>query len=438
MAVFVLLGALLWVLLSGLLKFKESYHFKDVFYKEAGNCDVLFFGASHPHNAIDPLLLWDEYGITSYNRAASGEPIALTYFALKSGIETANPKVVVVDIGKISDDVGHDHVHTGESHKTLDAIPFGNVKKEAVRYLVDTGVTEDPWDFLSNMYTYHSRVYELDRYDFEVGASHAMGWDKNLRIVKSDPPVLDKESRKEIKGGEGVKAYEKIIKLCKEKNVKLLLTMIPGHAGYYSRRIGRFNALADYTKEQGFDAIDLNDGAADMELNYDYDFASTSHMNVMGAEKVSRYFGKILKDMYGLQDMRKTESRDRWEGFHKGYADDIIRYLGYENEATAFLMMSKCRDLETEVYIRDKGIVDNVYALSYILDFLGIEAIEAGDEILGEDKDVLIRVYDRNAAEGSRGNLRIEKSFIYNEEEMLLTTTGEATERVNYFPEVEE
>ena len=438
MAVFVLLGALLWILLSGLLKFKESYHFKDVFYKEAGNCDVLFFGASHPHNAIDPLLLWDEYGITSYNLAASGEPIALTYFALKSGIESANPKVVVVDVGKISDDVGHDHVHTGESHKTLDAIPFGPVKREAVRYLLETKVTEDPWDFLSNMYTYHSRVYELDRYDFEVGASHAMGWDKNLRIVKSDAPVLDRESRNELKGGEGVKAYEKIVELCREKNVKLILTMIPGHAGYYSRRIGRFNALADYTREQGFDAIDLNEGAVEMGINYDYDFAATSHMNVMGAEKVTRYFGEILKRDYGLQDMRETESAAKWEGFHKRYADDIIRYLGYENEATAFLMMSKCRDLETEVFVRDKAIIDDIYALSYILDFLGIEATEAGDEILGEGKDALIRVYDRSVQDGVRGDLRIEKSFICNEEEMLLTTTGEVTERVNYFPEVEE
>lgn len=438
MAVFVLLGALLWILLSGLLKFKESYHFKDVFYKEAGNCDVLFFGASHPHNAIDPLLLWDEYGITSYNLAASGEPIALTYFALKSGIESANPKVVVVDVGKISDDVGHDHVHTGESHKTLDAIPFGPVKREAVRYLLETKVTEDPWDFLSNMYTYHSRVYELDRYDFEVGASHAMGWDKNLRIVKSDAPVLDRESRSELKGGEGVKAYEKIVELCKEKNVRLILTMIPGHAGYYSRRIGRFNALADYTREQGFDAIDLNEGAVEMGINYDYDFAATSHMNVMGAEKVTRYFGEILKRDYGLQDMRETESAAKWEGFHKRYADDIIRYLGYENEATAFLMMSKCRDLETEVFIRDKAIIDDIYALSYILDFLGIEATEAGDEILGEGKDALIRVYDRSVQDGVRGDLRIEKSFICNEGEMLLTTTGEVTERVNYFPEVEE
>ncbi len=175
-----------------------------------------------------------------------------------------------------------------------------------------------------------------------------------------------------------------------------------------------------------------------MELNYDYDFASTSHMNVMGAEKVSRYFGKILKEKYGLQDMRETESAAKWEGFHKDYADDIIRYLGYENEATAFLMMSKCRDLETEVYIRDKGIVDNIYALSYILDFLGIEAKEAGDEILGEGKDALIRVYDRSAADGERGSLRIEKAFIYNEKKSLLTTTGEETERVNYFPEVEE
>ena len=64
--------------------------------------------------------------------------------------------------------------------------------------------------------------------------------------------------------------------------------------------------------------------------------------------------------------------------------------------------------------------------------------MEAGDEILGEDRDALIRVYDHDYKDDKRGILRIEKAFIVNEEKGLLTTTGEETERVNYFPEVDD
>ena len=60
--------------------------------------EVIFAGSSHMNNAAYPLMLWEKYGITSYNHAQSGQILPVSYYACKDAIELYHPKVLVLDI----------------------------------------------------------------------------------------------------------------------------------------------------------------------------------------------------------------------------------------------------------------------------------------------------------------------------------------------------
>lgn len=434
--IFIIIGIVIAYLLSLMLRYKESYHFKNLFYSSKDDYDVLFFGASHPHCAVDPNILWDEFGITSYNLASSGEPITLSLFAIESALENNHPKLIVVDSGKITDDIGHDHVHIGEVHKTLDAIPLSRTKVEAAFYLLRTDVIKEPLELFSGIYTYHDRIYDLSRYDFEVGSTLGRGKDWNVSIRKKQMPVIDRETRADINRGDGVKAYEKIVNLCREKGVPLIFTAMPSTAGYYKNHIALYNALADYTEEQGFEVMDMDSDASEMGIDYDYDFGGGSHLNIMGAGKVSRYLGKKLLGTHGIEDKRGTPGYESWDRIRNDYVDEVLQYLRYQSEATSFLMMAGDSRLESRIYVRDENLTGSIYGLEYELSYLKIKPETAGDDVLGEGNDMLVLVYDRRNEGADLPAIR--KTFKFNEREQILTVTGEEAETVNYFPEADE
>lgn len=64
---------------------------------EENSFEVLFLGSSQMVYAAQPMLLWEKYGITSYNMATSATTIAGNYWGAEIAFETQNPKVVVID-----------------------------------------------------------------------------------------------------------------------------------------------------------------------------------------------------------------------------------------------------------------------------------------------------------------------------------------------------
>ena len=64
------------------LERKDSlYKYADFFdMAEKDQIDVLFMGSSHVINAINPVFLFEDYGITSYNMGGHGAMLQATYW----------------------------------------------------------------------------------------------------------------------------------------------------------------------------------------------------------------------------------------------------------------------------------------------------------------------------------------------------------------------
>ena len=85
-----LIGTVVFLALAaGLLwKLNEVFSLKqedgivpmELFYEqEPGSIDVMFYGSSHTYSDINPAVLWDQEGISSYDLAGSLQPLWNTY-----------------------------------------------------------------------------------------------------------------------------------------------------------------------------------------------------------------------------------------------------------------------------------------------------------------------------------------------------------------------
>ena len=78
---------------------QDSTTIIDGFYTEKKNdIDVLFLGSSNCFCTIDPLVLYEEYGIASYDFASSSQTMDISLLYLKEALKKQKPKVVALEV----------------------------------------------------------------------------------------------------------------------------------------------------------------------------------------------------------------------------------------------------------------------------------------------------------------------------------------------------
>ena len=131
------------------------------FYDEKKNTiDIIFLGASQCHCSINPIILWDEYKVTSYDMSADQQDLATSYYYLKEVFKTQSPKLVVLEVGQLNYNMGYVPMH----------FSFDFMKPSINKWtaILKRAMPEDRKELLIPMIRYHSRWSELTKEDFQV------------------------------------------------------------------------------------------------------------------------------------------------------------------------------------------------------------------------------------------------------------------------------
>ena len=277
---------------DGELKYKA-------FFEEKEDFDVFFLGTSHMMDAVYPIELWRDYGITSYNLGNTAEPMDNTYWTLRLANKYHTPKVVVVDTAYL-DRVQRTQMHTYQfAHGFMDEIPLSLEKIHAVWSIFPKGKRAE---FVFPLALYHTRWEEL--FDGPVQANtNAVPcmFGAELRAGRSEPAeyVRTQELARQTLPGE--QALRDIAALCREKGIELVLTAIPYPADEAQQQVmNRGALLADELDVPFVNLFDV-EGLVDFEMDC-YDPAS--HLNPDGASKVTAYLGAWLSENCGLTSKR--------------------------------------------------------------------------------------------------------------------------------------
>lgn len=403
--------------LSFVLRKKDSWHYKYQFLHSAEDYDVLFFGSSHVHEGIDPIVLWEDYGIRSYNLASAGESVQITYYVVKEALSRCNPKVIFIDSFKITDGDSLDQKYAFV-HESLDALPLNKNKLEAINYAAPL-LEENSFSLISDLYAYHGRYGELTAKDFKNDYTRDKGAYIMTSIVPVEKPELSGTTEKaELKGGRGTEAYKKILELCAQRGIKCVLLSVPARNGMINEK--HFNALEELTRENGGYTIEGNKIADEIGIDYAYDFGDAeSHLNLLGAKKFTDYIGAFLQKEFGLTDLRQDKgSSEVWNADLRAWSEYKAEMLDDKEEAVAYLFGAYDPIYTVKVYVRDKALIDKQYGLTFCLETMGVEAEEAGDEELGSSAfDMRIRVMSADTGEQVK-----EQYFTFDEDRSIFRT----------------
>ncbi len=329
---FLLIFAVLFVVVTEVLKDKRVELEYDVtskvkgFYQEPDNSlDFVFVGSSQLYAAIAPNVLFEEYGITSYDFAANEQPMWISYYYIKEALAHQNPKAIVLDVFTM---YGNEYEKEGATHINLDDLPWNLNKIQAIQASVPKG---ERGAFYFELVKYHDTWNMLDKH--KVMSSF---WDeRNVyrgyspfvvpRVyAESAPQEVVDQTEREPMGDMAKEWLDKIIELTREEGVDLILIKTPnGHAD----RQKLYLSVEDYAKEQGVPFLNMNTV-----------FDGEAHINIIHAETVTRYVGEYLAERYEITDKRNDPAFAQWheDGRYFYHKKDKCVQIGLSDMQTYF------------------------------------------------------------------------------------------------------
>ena len=294
------------------------------FYKEPKNSlDVIFLGNSDTYRGVDPLVIYHEYGFTSYNFVSAGQRMWTGYAMFEEALRKQNPKVIMFNVDGV---FSTNQSSSGNYSKVYDNMPFSLYK---VKYIFDKNYKKkrkiERLSHLMPIFSYHDRYNELTSDDFKYAFYDEHYALKGMDMVAYRVPykgTLDymKDIGKREEVPEINQIYlDKMLNECKKRNIEFVLFHTPSSE---SANYSRYLAVKDYADKNNLTFLELNFNNKEIGINWAEDTSDGGdHLNMFGAQKVGLYLGKYLKENYDLPDHRTNQAFSKWNDDYKEYLD---------------------------------------------------------------------------------------------------------------------
>ncbi|MBQ9590131.1 MAG: hypothetical protein IJR29_08125 [Butyrivibrio sp.] len=312
----VLVGALLLSMMvfyaSKVLERKDAYNKYEAFFREENDFDVLFFGSSNMQLMVNPLQLWNEYGITSYNFGNTSERLPVTYWTIKNALEYATPKVVVIEISQFGQTEKYKDMYS--VHLAWDRFPLSPTKIKAVYDILSPS---DPrYELLFNLILYHDRWKELTEQDFSRSYSKERGYSANYEYIVYERPEYKFRIDNSATETEGAMYLERTVKELQEKGIQVMFVHSPEVNS--EEKQARINAVTLLAQKYNIPFIDFT-VMDDSVIDYSTDLSDTDHVNIKGATKLTHYLGEYLINNYDLISHAGESSYADWNSSYEKF-----------------------------------------------------------------------------------------------------------------------
>lgn len=300
---FSVLFLFLFYIVTRTLRFKDDigiHQIEDFYRYPEDEFDVVCIGSSHVGVNVDPEILLEQYGIKSYNLWASVQPAWNSYYYLKEVLKTHNPELICVETFVMAQDLEMSD-YSRAIYNVMGMKPSLD-KLEAIKVSFEPELWKD---VILEWPTYHTRYTDLKKEDFE-----RYFWNYQFSSGKIDsgymaypeeePELVSQEDTQELLEKQEV-YLRKIIELCQEENIPLLLFTTPYNASEQDQR--KHNRVGEIASEYGDGVLYKNFMYEIDQIPIDFavDYADGGgHFNNYGIEKYTMYFGRYLKEHFEL------------------------------------------------------------------------------------------------------------------------------------------
>lgn len=294
------------------LKLDEADTMKIFYEQKKNSIDVLCLGSSQVFGSINPAILYQNYGIASFDLCAAGLSTEGVYFYLQEALKTQTPKVIVVGCDyayDLAEDVG-----TEIAYQWSGGMKTSTNRIEFIKNIVKS---ENFLDVFLRYPINHVRYNDLQERDFLPYRGDAYHrYYKGNRVFYSKYPIEEYEVYPYVKEvGEIPKEtrfyFEKINELANEVGAKLIIYSPP--VCRTSEDQMTINAIGAWAKNKKITFLDLNSCREELGIDMKKEMNDHVHVNYLGQVKTSNYVAKFLSDNYDLPDRRGENGYESWE-----------------------------------------------------------------------------------------------------------------------------
>lgn len=291
------------------------------YYKEENNHDVIFLGDCEAYTSFSPIVMYKGKGITSFVRGNSQQIIGQSYYVLRETLEYEIPKVVVLSVGGMRYNRG---IKEEYNRLLLDKMRWSKEKIELIKYSMMK--EENIFSYIFPLLRYHGRISELTKDDIdylfkdEIVSHNGFIINKNIKPLETLPnkKVLDNYSFSD----ENISYLNKIVDLCNQNNIKLILVKAPTMYPYWYDEYE--NYIKDFATYNNLDYYNLINYIDDIGIDYQYDtYDGGTHLNLTGAEKLSIFFANVLSEKYNLPNHLEERVRIDYNKKYERYVKEI-------------------------------------------------------------------------------------------------------------------
>ena len=275
------------------------------YYAEEKDHDVIFIGDCEVYENFSPKVLWEEYGINSFIRGSAQQLIWQSYYLLEDTLRYETPDVVIFNVLAMQ---YNEPQREAYNRMTLDGMKWSASK---VRSILASMTEEEHFlDYVFPLLRYHSRWSELETEDLAyMFKTEPVSHNGFMMRVDVRPAETVPQGRvlPDYRFGDTAYAYlDRITALCQEKGIRLVLVKAPSlYPVWYDPWEEQ---IEGYAEEHGLLYINFLQLIDETGLDFSTDtYDAGLHLNLYGAEKISRYLGQVLQEQLGLEDRRFDE-----------------------------------------------------------------------------------------------------------------------------------
>lgn len=272
------------------------------YYESETPHEVVFIGDCEIYEAFSPVTLFNDYGITSFDRGTAQQLLWQSRYILEETLSRETPKAVVLGVSAIKYGEPQSEAY---NRMTLDGMRWSLSKLRSVM----AGKTEEeqPLSYLFPLLRYHERITELTAEDFTYLFKRPdIGFHGYLMHTETEPYVwLPADTGlAEPVSERCLSELEAIAAMCEEKGVALILIKSPCLYPYWHESYDE--TLTAFAEAHG--VVYLNANAYEQETGIDWSADTCDggmHLNVTGAEKFTRWFAEKALLPLSLSDGRE-------------------------------------------------------------------------------------------------------------------------------------
>lgn len=307
---------------SGAVSYKNALSRAYSFLSEPKNTvDVAAIGSSNLYSAFVPMQLYEKYGYTSTVISSPHQTVSKSYGFLQELLKCQKPKILIIETDMFYEDApkfdkDKSQNNQSEIYKVRATAFFNNFTPKRFGDLVES---------CFSIFTFHDKWKQFSLLDEKPQNSSKFitcdhGYNFNDSVVAAPVNKNMEESRIiEPIPDEAVIYLDKMVNLCKERGIKVLLVEVPSQ---YSWNYYRHNAVSEYAKKNNLEFIDFNLLTREINLSVSNDFRDGgNHMNYAGATKVTSYLSDYLFENCSniLTDRRNDPDFSFWDESNKEF-----------------------------------------------------------------------------------------------------------------------